>query len=205
MSGYGVVYVVWGKQHRSELQRSIRSLERLQLPHVVLEPEPNLLSLGNCAKIGMYQHSPFEVTLFLDSDTVVLASDLSFGFEMAKRFHVACCIAPVHAATHYRCLRNTTPADLVNYNSGVLFFSKSDVCARLFSQWREQAQRLAVSEDQPALSQAMYASGTNPFVLPHTWNFRPLHCGGFGPVKIWHGRGRVPKGIEHHGNFHWRI
>ncbi|MEJ0070814.1 MAG: hypothetical protein WDO24_21130 [Pseudomonadota bacterium] len=38
----------------------------------------------------MFEHSPFETTVYLDADTVVLGR-LDYGFEMAERFGLACC------------------------------------------------------------------------------------------------------------------
>jgi hypothetical protein len=65
----------------------------------------------------MMELSPFEETLYLDADTVVL-DRLDFGFEQAARFGVACCICECPWARRYRGLPND---DGVEYSTGVLF------------------------------------------------------------------------------------
>jgi len=79
----GVVYIVWGEKIQPILQRSIASVNRLhpELPiHVeTIAPDSTLLD-----KARMHRLTPFEETVFLDSDTVVLGR-LDYGFDMAGR------------------------------------------------------------------------------------------------------------------------
>ena len=83
----GIVYIVWGDQVQPALTRSRLSVEKIhpELPvHVeILRPESSLLD-----KSRMHRLTPFEETLFLDSDTVVL-DRLDFGFEMAAQHGLA--------------------------------------------------------------------------------------------------------------------
>ena len=52
-------------------------------------------------------------------------------------------------------------------------------------------------QDQPGLAVVIYELGFNPYVLPHTWNFRPDfgHVSGFCPIYIWHSQKPVPHGV----------
>jgi hypothetical protein len=69
----------------------------------------------------------FEETLYLDIDTVVL-NRLDFGFEMARKQNLACCICECPWARRYASIQgtswNTTPA---------FFFTKK--ATPLFDRW----------------------------------------------------------------------
>ena len=85
----GILYVKWGP-NTAVLDRSIRSAQALhpELPiHIHQLPDNSSL----LDKAALFDASPFEETLFLDVDTVVL-NRLDFGFEMATRYGLACCI-----------------------------------------------------------------------------------------------------------------
>src|SRR3954470_2489079 len=83
----GVLYVKWGPND-AVLERSINSVRaihpELPIPVHQLMGNPTLLD-----KAGMFDITPFEETLFLDVDTVIL-DKLDFGFEMATRHGLAC-------------------------------------------------------------------------------------------------------------------
>src|SRR5580658_2767588 len=88
----GVTYIVWGDSCAGPLRRSIASLERHHpgMPHFVAEIKPIQEPMLR-HKASMDLLSPFESTLFLDADTVVMGK-LDFGFEQAERFGIACAI-----------------------------------------------------------------------------------------------------------------
>jgi len=143
----------------------------------------------------MFDLSPFEETLFLDADTVVLDS-LDFGFEQAQRFGLACCICECPWARRFGGLSG----ELIEYNTGVLFFTKA--AQAVFDAWKIWSTQLDSSiifynadsqlaqtpfNDQGSFAKAIAETGFNPAVLPLNWNFRPnwQHTF-FGPIKIWH-------------------
>jgi len=146
-------------------------------------------------KAQMLDISPFDETLFLDADTVVL-DRLDFGFEQAQRFGLACCICECPWARRFAGISG----DLIEYNTGVLFFTKA--VKPLFDAWKYwcasvdssmegcdnhgNARRWPVN-DQAGFAKAIVETGFNPAVLPLNWNFRPKwqHTF-FGPLKIWH-------------------
>lgn len=166
----GVLYIVWGKYNQQELDRSINSLRPWGLDYHVEVVKDEGLHLAH--KAQMYNVSPFDTTLYLDTDTVV-KGDLYYGFEQAEKHQVACCIAP--ASSGYLAGRqigmNTHP-ELPQYNTGVIFFS--DNSYKVFNRWRELVQTYPRSRDndQPTFSQSLYSLDVNPYVLPRTWNLR---------------------------------
>lgn len=208
MKKRGVIYVVWessggireGMQIPAFLERSIKSLQQYhpELPHeVVTLPAGSQL----IDKAGLYDFSPYESTLFLDADTVVLGR-LDFGFEMAERFGLACCLSENPWQRRYV----GVVGDAVEYNTGVLFFS--DKAKHVFDSWKRLAPLLdsriayhrqgrietAPCDDQLGFARSVELCAFVPFVLPLNWNFRPMwHRSFFGPIKIWHGYADVPE------------
>ena len=157
-------------------------------------------------KARMMELSPFEETLFLDADTVVL-DDLSYGFEQVRRFGLACSICECPWARRYAGLSG----DMVEYNTGVLFFT--EFARPVFNAWRacvaeidssilfHNGQELARMplNDQAGFAKAIDDTGFRPFILPYNWNFRPKwHKSWFGPLKIWHDYSDVPEPLWTH-------
>ena len=120
--------MVWGEYGASTLKRSRQSLARVHpdMPVEVIELPADSTLLD---KARMMELSPFEETLFLDADTVVL-DDLSYGFEQARRFGLACSICECPWARRYAGLSG----DMVEYNTGVLFFT--EFARPVFNAWR---------------------------------------------------------------------
>src|SRR5260221_6453107 len=104
MAQRGVLYMVWGAKAGSVLGRSIESVRR-HLPdlpiHVLELPADTDPVQGLLQKARMAELTPFETTLFLDADTVVLG-DLGYGFTQAERYGLACTICECPWARRYR-------------------------------------------------------------------------------------------------------
>ena len=208
MAQRGVLYIVWGEDTVRVMQRSIDSLRRHhpELPyHVVRLPDGLSGYRGLLEKARMLDFSPFESTLFLDADTVVLGR-LDFGFAQAERYGLACAICECPWAGRY----NGLSGDLVEYNTGVVFFDRK--AKPLFDRWQALApvvdssfyhlppgsRQLAVMphNDQASFAKAVEDTGFLPAVLPLNWNFRPRwHTSFFGPIRIWHDYMDVPQAI----------
>ena len=199
----GVLYVYWGDKVEDELQRSIDSLKRFhpELPFekVKLEGSSSLLN-----KAQIFELSPFETTAFLDTDTVVM-DRLDFGFEMADKHGLSCCINECPWARRYADIGG----DQIEYNTGVLFFTKE--AAPVFERWKEishtidsrivfyrqEIPTIMPHNDQAGFSQAIVDSGFNPWVLPLNWNLRPQwQKAFFGPIKVWHDRSSPPSDLK---------
>lgn len=205
-AGRGVLYIVWGAAIEPMLQRSIASVKAIhpELPVHVERVDGAADDARNLAeKTSMFARSPFAETLFLDADTVVL-DRLDYGFEKARQFGLACCICEAPWARRYKGL--AARGDLVEYNTGVLFFSRA--AEPVFSLWVRLAREIDSSvvflhhgktpqimsyNDQASFAAAVDSAGVSPFVLPLNWNFRwDFQKSFFGPVKIWHSYRDVP-------------
>jgi hypothetical protein len=207
----GVLYIVWPGEGPTQamLDRSIASLKRVhpELPvHIANLPDGSTL----LDKARMYDLSPFDQTLFLDADTVVLER-LDYGFERAEQFGLACCICECPWARRYKGFG----ADAIEYNTGVLFFDreyeghKGYTVGGVFDEWKSHHDIDSSSQfmgadgvkaqtvnDQAGFALAIEQTGFNPFVLPPNWNFRHRwQKTVFGPVKIWHDYDDVPEAV----------
>jgi hypothetical protein len=198
----GVLYIVWGDKIEPLLQRSINSVHRFYPDmriHVVRGENKPQRSLQQKTQMGTL--TPFESTLFLDADTVVVGN-LDFAFERAEEFGLACSICECPWARRY----GAAEGDNVEYNTGVIFFANK--ARPVFDAW----QRLALTcpatsawtttddslrgldfEDQASFARAMRECQWNPYALPLNYNFRPaFYSHVFAPLKIWHSPTEVP-------------
>lgn len=195
----GVLYLKWGTKADKVFERSLASLRKFHpelAVHVHALPDDSSF----LHKSGMMSFTPFDETLYLDADTVVL-DRLDFGFEKATRHGLACAICECPLARRYKGLKG----DLVEFNTGVLFFTLK--AEAVFQDWARlvrsvdssieyrqgnQVYRAPVN-DQAAFAAAIDQSGFLPYVLPLNWNFRPRwHKSFWGPIKIWHEYAEVP-------------
>jgi len=155
--------------------------------------------------VEMLDLSPFDETLFLDIDTVVMGN-LDFGFEKAKSFGMAISICEAPWGRRYK---KIFFGDEVEYNTGVIFFTKR--AKLVFNAWKELAGTIDSSilivkdqviytmpaNDQGSFALAVVRTGFNPYVLPLNWNFRPgWHRSFFGPIKVWHDYSEPPPFLE---------
>jgi hypothetical protein len=195
----GILYLVWGESAEKAVQRSIRSLKKIhpEISYEVVQlPAETDQFKGLLEKSRVMADSPFDETLFLDADTVVL-DRLDYGFAQAARFGLACCICECPWARRYRGLPND---DTVEYSTGVVFFTRD--AQSVFDRWVNLTLKIDSAidfinaagkldfvpfQDQCAFVEAVTAWGRTPFILPQNWNFRPsVYRSFFGPIKIWH-------------------
>jgi hypothetical protein len=145
--------------------------------------------------------SPFERTVFLDTDTYCCAAFPEM-FDLLDRFDLAAAYADGRFTTQRdpaTGVRSAVKPDGIpdsfpELNAGVIAFRRSAAVDQVFRRWfaHETALRdgpLAVPRDQPPLRAALYESRLQIGILPSEYNFR-LGCPGFActTIKIIHGR-----------------
>ena len=211
----GVIYVATGPAYVAEALASAASVRRhmpdlpitlytdrsVASPH--LDEVVRFDAHGYLARIPRLALSPYERTLFLDSDTYV-CGELTGAFDLLDRFDIALAHAPLRAIHEVA----GVPDGFPEYNAGVILFRRSpEVQACLaawtakFAEFQEQVRRGEVrwlcpdhrriyGHDQGALRQALYGSNLRIATLPPEYNCR-FSVPGFvdGPVRILHGRG----------------
>jgi hypothetical protein len=135
-------------------------------------------------KMAALKRSPFEKTLYLDTDTF-MAAPVPELFEALDNYDMAMALSVLQRLNdRYRGIPECAPV----WNAGVIAFRRSEPVLTLFDRW------LALhgddtGQDQPPLRQAMYESDLRCLPLTNSYNYKlefpqPLAH----DVKILHGR-----------------
>jgi len=212
-----VIYLAIGDKHCREAEKSIASLKRHMpdLPvtvytdaaidregvdEVVPLPAP---AYDRTCNIRVLSESPYEKTLFLDTDTLV-CTPFPEVFGLLERFEVAGVLGPKIKGSSPV---GGVPACFSQYNAGVLLLRRCGKTDAFLSLWKKlyeedlgvfvsQASGKAAARNypkcQPSLRRALFASDVRIATLPLEYNFR-FRTGGFlkGPVRVLHGRRKI--------------
>jgi len=217
----GVLYIATGRRHLDEMLGSARSVRR-HLPGVpiVLYTDQGDLPDGvfdEVRRIEQPRHSfidkiaplcetPFERTIFLDTDTLVCGPVLDL-FEILDRFDLALAQAPYRHDRPF-----VTPNCFVEMNTGVLAYRRTPEMIALFRDWlrlyeKEVVETGRMDSDQPAFREALYRSPISFATLPPEYNLRTVMPAAVGrcAVRIIHGRGPDMAELERWVNASHRI
>jgi hypothetical protein len=154
---------------------------------------------NRCIKTNLYRHTPFEKTLYLDCDTLVLdsISDVWFfldSFDIALKHS----LNPGHDGD-IRLFGQRRLADTGHFNGGVIGFKQCEAVADFFNCWNDQYIGLGLKRDQPALVRAIFGSKVRVFPLPKGWNRGDDWAGSSSSranVRIWHYKTELDRRIE---------
>ncbi len=202
MMKHGVIYVAAGSKHLREAEISAQSLHR-HMPdmHITLFSTENKVSdvfdevipFESCG-VGLrdrtlcLQRSPYERTMFLDSDTYV-CDDVSELFDLLDRFD----IVSTHEPNRRSVSHEGVPASFPQFNLGLFLFRKSEVMDALFVDWLRRYDAEVIPPGQRHLTQptfriAVYHSPVSIGLVTPEYNCRFYDSGYLeGPVKILHG------------------
>ena len=144
---------------------------------------------GFRAKIVALLESPFERTIFLDSDTRVVG-ELSSLFELLERFD----IAAAHAPNRVTFALHEVPKSFPELNTGVIACRRGEATGTFLERWLTEYDRLSphrpLSMDQPSFRRALYGSEIRLATLPSEFNMRFEMAGYHNDmVRVLHGRG----------------
>jgi hypothetical protein len=206
----GIVYSATGERYVAEaLESAHASLRHNDVPHVVyaspvpegadridprltieaFEPsgEPYLDKIANMGR------SPFERTIFLDTD-IYVAGDITHILDALDHYDVAAAHAP-----GYRGFDDpSVPAAFYELNTGVVAWRSSEQTARFFEDWRDTYRAWLADEpfpnaasagDQPPFRHCLWTNGLRVLVLAPEYNARitkPLTV--VDRVRVLHGR-----------------
>jgi hypothetical protein len=207
----GVLYIATGKKWLDEAEYSVASLKRhmpnVQTALVTDTPLENtqfdqVIVVPKCEyvwrfKIEHMKSSPFDYTVFLDTDTYVV-QDFSELFEMLTHFDMGMVWEnaqvhnkPLHVHPHM-------PDYFFGFNTGVLAFRKTEGVVQFIDRWLQRLEEYKRTEpgnspllvhDQPAFHEVLLASPIRFLVLPNSYNFNVWKVGlARKPAKILHTR-----------------
>ncbi len=192
----GVLYIAMGKKYLVEAQISAASLKAKMpnLPVTILaheevkSPEFDKAVVVNKPyysfedKVVYLYDSPYEYTLFLDTDTYI-CEDFSELFDILDSFD----IAAVHAPTKIPGTVNGVPECYQQMNTGMILFKKSPEMQKFCEYWIKIYE--SGEPDQPSFREALFKSNLRIATLTTEYNCRfPFPTFVCGTVKILHGR-----------------
>lgn len=140
-------------------------------------------------KVLLIINTPYEKTLFLDTDTQIV-DDVSELFTILDKFDIAAPHAPIDHTI------SGIPDSFPELNTGVIVFRKNKVVEKFLSKWQSlyirdlnKEETVGIFPDQPSFREALYDSNLRICFLPHEYNCMikyPVFLSG--KVKIFHGR-----------------
>lgn len=142
------------------------------------------------AKIIGMQHSPFEKTIFLDSDTFV-CSDITSLFELLPMADIATTQEKSYHTTNQ--IKDIKFKNIIpEFNSGVILFMKNEITKRILSDWLTICIENNIKNDMPGLREAILKNfkEVRYFILPEEFNshgYKSMILL-YGEVKIIHER-----------------
>lgn len=150
-------------------EESIGKSQTNPFTSISLIPNPHRRS-----KIECMANSPFEHTLYLDTD-VKLAGEISHLFKVLEKYDIALCHE--HRRSQAKMAVSwqiELPNSFPQFNSGVVLFKKNPVTDAFFRQWAENYQAAGIKQDQVTLRELLWTSEVKFFVLPPEYNIRYL-------------------------------
>lgn len=201
----GAIYVAYGKDYFREAENSAASLkEHNQLSCICFcdgdygpsEVFDSIVlyertEVNRNYKIKAILNSPFERTVYIDTDTFV-CGDLSSALKLLDRFDFALVHSPIaygKSPSSSTELTASIPEAFIEFNGGVLFYRKSRASMAVFNNWLELYNKTSRKLDQPTLRESIYFSEARFYVLPPEFNLTftgPVFLEG--SARILHGR-----------------
>ena len=194
----GVLYVATGEDLISEARKSAESV-RLHMNNtpigIVTDESQEPTGFDTVVYIDNPEHgfkdkiqgmlqSPYERTVYLDTDTYV-AEAINELFDMLDRFDIAATHNP-NRNLHTN-INLGVPQSFPEYNTGVVAFKKQPT-TELFNQW-QKLYKTDHRGDQPSFRRVLYDSNLRLATLPREYNYLPRYPEHIvKDVKIFHGR-----------------
>lgn len=136
-------------------------------------------------KTAIYKYSPFNKTIFLDCDTVVIG-DISMGSYYLDSFDYG---VRLNQYMEGRFIKNdvsfsdksATISQLPHWNTGVVLFKKGEATDIYFRLWAEHYKQMGTNYsesetlfDQASHVEAVFRSPARMLSLDYRWNFHPI-------------------------------
>lgn len=185
----GILYVASGEKYYNEAIRAIKRTREI-MPSVPIALCTNWEERRNCKeidyyidllnpsytfgdKVNNYYNSPFEKTIFLDTDTYLIDS-VDVLFDVLDRFDVVAAHAPIEEDEII-----VLPDAFAEMNSGVIAYKKNERSKEMFDLYKNNyaecyqyytSKYNDVPPDQPSFRYAVYNSDVHFCFLPHEYN-----------------------------------
>jgi nucleotide-diphospho-sugar transferase len=126
------------------------------------------------SKVDYMAQSPFDRTLYLDTDTAVCV-DIREMFRLLERFDIAATHAHHRNGPTMRAPMNASlPIAFPQYNTGVILFRKTPDVLRFLEQWRTEYHQHSAEykQDQATMRQLLWKADLRLATLPPEYNLR---------------------------------
>ena len=198
-SSKGVVYIAFGDLYLAMALFSIRTLRRKNgtLPVMIITNLHVNLTMfdfwseardivkivdidtkqNRNIKTDLYKYVPFDCTAYIDADTYIV-NDLNNAWKFLNYFDIALKLNPTKQKKPGKGDQlvldsNTYVRDLPHFNSGVIFFRKSDNTKNFFTLWHRSFCKGDTPFDQVSLIDASFKSDVRILPLTADWNYFP--------------------------------
>lgn len=179
----GVIYVAEGPDYLDLAERSARSLRALH-PDLAIDLFTDQavrsdlfdrivpIPAGPTPKLACLTETRFDRTLYLDCDTLILAS-LGDLFDVLARFELALAHDVRRTSGLIReSHRETLPYAFPQFNAGVMLYRRSDAMWAFLRDWQRRYREAGRKRDQVSLHDLLWASDLRFYVLPPEFNLR---------------------------------
>ena len=190
----GFVYIFHGEKFRNEALLSVESLKNVHpdahvtafcdefIEHALFDNVVKIKPSSIRSKVMNLHSSPYDKTLFLDTDTIFFRS-VSDIFEMLDRYDF--CLAHDLARKRQKYSKimpeyKAIPYAFAELNTGVIGYRKSGKVSECFDLWQHYYQKYyrkllrSVPYDQPSFRIALWESRASLYVLPPEYNIRSI-------------------------------
>lgn len=190
----GFVYIFHGERYYKEALLSLKSLRKyhpnahvsafcdIDVDDISFDSVIKITPTSIRSKVNYIHLSPYERTLFLDTDTIFMRN-VDDIFEMLSRFDF--CVAHDLARKRKKYSKlipeyAEIPYAFSEVNTGVIGFRKSGEVAKCFELWRlyydKYYKRMfkKVPYDQPSFRVALWRSEASVYILPPEYNVRSI-------------------------------
>lgn len=201
--------MAFGKRYLLEAEISARSLKRFTQFPICVITDININSSGLFDKvmyseptydfiakaIGM-QMTPFEQTVFLDTDTFVCSS-IDNLFDLLQIFDMGLTVDNfIHSFSFIRKYRPDFIIPFENvipeYNTGVVVYKNNVIVRKLINDWKELHKELRFKTDMPSFREAVIINADKLKItpIPFEYNYTGTNSLGFAynEIKVIHER-----------------
>lgn len=182
--GAGVLFAASGAAHVAAARAAAASVRASNpgLPIAIFSDAPDpgpefdhvvRLEKGRArSKVDSLFRTPFEHTLYLDTDTRV-RGDLADMFRLLERFDLAVAqVTRAYKDTYRKSWKADVPDAFPQHNGGVILYRASPVALDFLRDWQANYDEAGVVGDQMTFRDLLWRSDLRFCVLPERYNLR---------------------------------
>jgi lipopolysaccharide biosynthesis glycosyltransferase len=177
----GVYYIATGAEHYKYAERSRDSVKKYGIPVAICTNQDTddgwdtVIQRNETPKIKVdyITETPFDETLYLDADTLVL-DDVTDIFQLFDRFDILLTHAHQrNRAPQRQGWRTTFPYCFPQFNGGVMGYNQ--YAKEVLAYWADDYYEAGYSKDQVTLRELIWESNLRVYVLPPEYNINRKH------------------------------